>query len=111
MVFPVGVTKTGDLEKANDNNSHYIFTKDDTFVLLPAAAYKVPGYINSGLCHDRSRHLQTPGAVIRAGRRLPLASLAEETVIVTAQPVDSAVSPTQGYSARTSTGATKPIGR
>lgn len=37
----------------------------------------------------------------------PFASLAEETVIVTAQPIDSAISPTQGYSAKTSAGATK----
>ncbi len=67
----------------------------------------VPGYVNSGLCHDRSRHLQTPGAAVRAGHRLPVCQPAEETVIVTAQPIDSAISPTQGYSAKTSAGATK----
>jgi outer membrane receptor for ferric coprogen and ferric-rhodotorulic acid len=48
-----------------------------------------------------------PALLYALAAAFPLASLAEETVIVTAQPVDSAVSPTQGYSARTSTGATK----
>lgn len=48
-----------------------------------------------------------PALLYALAAAFPIASLAEETVIVTAQPVDSAVSPTQGYSARTSTGATK----
>lgn len=37
----------------------------------------------------------------------PCSSLAEETVVVTAQPAESANAPTQGYTAKTSTGATK----
>lgn len=37
----------------------------------------------------------------------PCASLAEDTIVVTAQPVDSATSPTRGYRAKTSAGATK----
>lgn len=37
----------------------------------------------------------------------PCAAFAEETVVVTAQPAESATAPTQGYTAKTSTGATK----
>ncbi|SNY77476.1 TonB-dependent siderophore receptor [Enterobacter sp. CC120223-11] len=37
----------------------------------------------------------------------PCAVFAEETVVVTAQPVESATAPTKGYSAKTSTGSTK----
>lgn len=38
---------------------------------------------------------------------LPPLALAEETVVVTAAPVESAVAPTKGYTAKTSRGATK----
>ena len=38
---------------------------------------------------------------------LPPLALAEETVVVTAAPVESAVAPTKGYTAKTSRGSTK----
>lgn len=37
----------------------------------------------------------------------PCAALAEETLVVTAQPAESATAPTKGYTAKTSTGSTK----
>lgn len=44
---------------------------------------------------------------MRPRGRFPLAAQAQDTLIVTAQPDDSASAQTQGYSAKTSTGATK----
>ncbi|MCS2154635.1 TonB-dependent siderophore receptor [Scandinavium goeteborgense] len=56
---------------------------------------------------NNTLRLKRSSALCALALAFPCSSFAEETVVVTAQPAESATAPTQGYTVKSSTGATK----
>jgi outer membrane receptor for ferric coprogen and ferric-rhodotorulic acid len=104
----VGVTKTGLISRKQTIIIRITFLRKMTLsFLLRSGVQEYQATSTQDYVMTARVICKRPALLYALAAAFPLASLAEETVIVTAQPVDSAVSPTQGYSARTSTGATK----
>ncbi len=88
------------MQKANDNNSHYFFNEKKHFVYFRGGAQGVPDRAIQDYGMISSVYFKRSALVCALAAAFPLAAQAEDTLIVTAKPDDSASAQTQGYSAK-----------
>ena len=84
-----------------------IIFNEKAFRLFPRRRTGVPDRAIQDYGMISSVYFKRSALVCALAAAFPLAAQAEDTLIVTAKPDDSASAQTQGYSAKTSTGATK----